>query len=194
MERLADGTYVVMDFEFNYPNTNFRSERNGIRLTEEIIEIGAVKLDGALREVDRFSCYVRPTVYTRMNNEVRKLTDITEEMILNGRAFEDAIPDFLSWCGEDAVFITWSENDIIQLEDNLLYHGLSIEGLPECYDIQLMFDDQITQEDRSFALTYALWKLGIEPESAHDALNDALNTAAVLRKLDLSEGLEGYEV
>ena len=31
-------------------------------------------------------------------------------------------------------------------------------------------------------------------DSAHDALNDAANTAEVFRRLDLSEGLEGYEV
>ena len=39
-----------------------------------------------------------------------------------------------------------------------------------------------------------MWKFDIKPERSHDALNDAVNTVAVMRKLDFSEGLEGYEV
>ena len=57
-----------------------------------------------------------------------------------------------------------------------------------------MFDDQVTQEGRDFALSYAMWKMEIKPAPSHDALNDAINTAEVMRHLDLSEGLEGYEI
>ena len=71
---------------------------------------------------------------------------------------------------------------------------MSIENLPKCYDIQLMFDDQITQEDRDFALSYAMWKMDIKPAPSHDALNDAINTAEVMRRLDFSKGLDEYEV
>ena len=53
-------------------------------------------------------------------------------------------------------------------------------------------NDQITQEDRSFALSYAMWKFDIKPERSHDALNDAI--IEVMKKLDLSEGLDGYEI
>ena len=73
-------------------------------------------------------------------------------------------------------------------------HEMDIDVLPECYDAQIIFDDQITQEDRSFALSYAMWKFDIKPERSHDALNDAINTVAVMKKLDFSEGLEGYEI
>jgi len=39
-----------------------------------------------------------------------------------------------------------------------------------------------------------MWKFNIKPERSHDALNDAINTVAVMKKLDFSEGLEGYEI
>ena len=185
--------FIVMDLEFNCSNNNYVSEKNGIRLPNEIIEIGAVKLDDDLNEVDRFCSFIKPTVYSKMNTEVRKLTNITTDMIHSGIEFTEAIKEFLDWCG-DGSFVTWSESDIIMIEDNMLYHGLEIDGLPRCFDIQPMFSDQIMDEDRNYALTYALWKLGITPAIAHDALNDALNTAEVLRKLDLSEGLDDYEV
>ena len=185
--------YIVMDLELNCSNNSYVSEKNGIRLPNEIIEIGAVKLDENLKEMDRFCLYIKPTVYTKINTEVRKLTDITTEMIQEGEPFPEAIASFFEWC-EDGEFITWSENDIIMIEDNMVYHGLGIEDLPPCYDIQPMFSDQIMDDDRQYALTYALWKLDIKPEIAHDALNDAVNTAEVLRRLDLSNGLDEYEI
>ncbi len=193
--------YIVMDLEFNYPETRYRSERNGIRLNEEITEIGAVKLDDDLNEVDRYQCYVKPTAYARMNKKVEEVTEITTDMMWQGKPFEEAATEFLAWCnagspgsGSEPVFITWSGTDIVVFEDNMLYHGMDIDDLPECYDIQLMFDDQVTQDGRNAALSYAIWKFGIKMDSAHDALNDAANTAEVFRRLDLSEGLEGYEV
>ncbi|MBQ1825831.1 MAG: exonuclease domain-containing protein [Firmicutes bacterium] len=186
--------YIIMDLEFNYPMTRYRSEENGIRLNQEIIEIGAVKLNERLEQTDSFCTFVRPSAYPKMNKDVEELTEITTDMIQAGKPFTEAVADFLEWCGEDPVFVTWSDNDIISLEDNMLYHGLEIEDLPRCFDIQLMFDDQMTQEDRDFALSYAMWKMDIKPAPSHDALNDAINTAEVMRHLDMSEGLEEYEV
>ena len=186
--------YIIMDLEFNYPMTRYRSEENGIRLNQEIIEIGAVKLNERLEQTDSFCAFVRPSAYPKMNKDVEELTEITTDMIQAGKRFPAAVADFLEWCGEDPVFVTWSDNDIISLEDNMLYHGLEIEDLPRCFDIQLMFDDQVTQEDRDFALSYAMWKMDIKPAPSHDALNDAINTAEVMRHLDMSEGLEEYEV
>lgn len=186
--------YIVMDLEFNYPATRFRSEQNGIRLTQEIIQIGAVKLNEGLEQTDSFCAFVKPTAYPKMNRDVQELTEITTEMIHSGKPFPETVEDFLKWCGEDPVFITWSDNDIISLEDNMLYHGMEIGDLPRCFDIQLMFDDQVTQEGRDFALSYAMWNMDIKPAPSHDALNDAINTAEVMRRLNLSEGLEEYEV
>ena len=187
-------TFIVMDLEMNNSGTRFISEKNGILLGAEIIEIGAVKLGPDLEVTGEYRSFVKPTAYPKVNSEVRELTGITTKQIWEGELFPDALDAFLKWCGDDAVFITWSVNDINVLEDNMLYHGMDIEDLPLCYDIQLMFDDQVTQEGRDFALTYAMWKFGIEPAKSHDALNDAINTAEVLRRLDLSEGLEEYEV
>jgi len=193
--------YIVMDLELNHSNNRYVSERNGIRLANEIVEIGAVKLDSDLKETDRYCRFVKPSAYAKMNGEVKELTEITTDMIQSGLPFPEAAKEFLAWCGEDSAFVTWSENDINMMEDNLLYHGLPIEGLPRCFDIQPLFGDLIMDEDRSYALSYALWKLDITPEPSHDALNDALNTAEVMRVLCRDEDggndlgiLEDYEI
>ncbi len=185
--------YVVMDLEWNQSSTRYRAERNGIRLSGEIIQIGAVRVDGDMQILEQYCQIVKPECYQKMNRDVTELNDITDEMIAGGRPFGEVIREFLDWCG-DRPFLTWSENDIIMIEDNMLFHGLAIDGLPRCYDMQILFDDQITQEDRSFALSYAMWKFGIKPQRSHDALNDAINTVEVIRRLDLSQGFEDYEI
>ncbi len=185
--------YIVMDLEWNQSNTRYRAERNGVRLEGEIVEIGAVRVNENMEILERYCEFIKPECYKKMNRRVTELTDITNDMVDHARPFAEVMTEFLSWCGEDA-FLTWSENDIIMIEDNMLFHGMSIDDLPRCFDMQLLFDDQITQEDRSFALSYAMWKLDIKPERSHDALNDAINTVEVLRRLDLSEGFEEYEI
>ena len=187
--------YVVMDLEFNFPRkASLRSENNGILLESEIIEIGAVRLNESLEQEDEFCSFIKPTAYKTINDEVKKVTGITTDMMWGGGDFQAVVDEFLKWCGDDYAFVTWSNNDIFTLEDNMLYHGMDIEDLPECYDVQPMFDDQISMNERNMALNYAIWKLGIKVsgDHLHDALCDALETVEVMKKLDLSEGLDEY--
>ena len=55
------------------------------------------------------------------------------------------------------------------------------------FDAQLMFDFQETMDDRNYSLDYAVYYFGIKGIKAHDALNDARDTAAVIRRLDLND-------
>ena len=191
-----DMNYIVIDLEWNQPLSPQRMIREPFNLGGEIIQIGAVKIDNLqeLNITDRYSEIVRPVFYTKMNKHVTEVTEMTDDDLTQGRPFTEVCAEFLEWCGDDYSFITWGDADIFMLEDNMSIHEMDIEVLPECYDAQVVFDDQITQEDRSFALSYAMWKFDIKPERSHDALNDAINTVAVMKKLDLSEGLEGYEI
>ena len=192
---ITDATeYVVFDLEWNRPTTRYRAKNNGVKLKGEIIQIGAIKLNQKLEVIDEFDIYVKPQVYHKMLKEITQITDITNDMLNEGVPFQQAVKMFLDWCGEDYVFCSWSANDILRLEENMLYYNMEIDDLPECYDMQYMFDDQITMDGRDFALSYAMWKLNIKPKRAHSALNDAINTASVMRFLDFSSGLEAYAV
>lgn len=114
-------------------------------------------------------------------------------MLQDEAPFAEVIKVFLDWCGEDCVFISWNLNDIIRLEDKMLFYGLNTESLPnDCYDMQLLFDNQVAMEDRNFALSYVMWKMGKKPDMSHDALNDAMNTLKVMKHLDFSEEIEEY--
>ena len=59
--------------------------------------------------------------------------------------------------------------------------------IPEEFDAQLMFDFQETMEDKNYSLDYAMYYFNLKGIKAHDALNDARDTAAGIRKLDLND-------
>ncbi len=186
--------YIVLDMEWNRPTHRKSMRRDGIALSGDIIQIGAVKTDENLQAIDTFSILVKPTYYTKMNKDVSELTGITKDMLDEAKSFPEAMEEFLTWAGDDSDLLTWSGNDIEMLWRNMYFYDMDFERVPGCYDMQIMFDDQVTDEGRDFALSYAIWKLGIKPRIAHDALNDALNTLEVIRRLDFSEGYMQYAV
>ena len=188
--------YIVLDLEWNQPLSPQRMVRDPFKLSGEIIQFGAVRIDDLqnLNILERYSEIVKPVFYTKMNKHVTEVTELADDDLNTGRPFTEVCQEFLRWCGDDYAFITWGDADIYMLEDNMNIHEMDIDVLSECYNVQLVFDDQITQDGKDNALSYAMWRFEIKPNRSHDALNDAMNTVEVMRKLDFSEGLEGYEV
>ena len=179
--------YIVLDLEWNMPEIRGQFKRSPIILHGEIIQIGAVKLNEELEEIDSFDAIIKPEFYVKMNREIGELTSISNEDLENGISFKEAIKVFQDWLGLDYILITWGTNDRLMLEENLIVHNLDCEWIPEHYDAQLMFDYQETMEDRNFSLDYAMYYFDIKGIKAHHALNDARDTAAVIRNLNLSE-------
>ena len=188
---------IVLDMEWNSPTNRYHKTENGITLRSDIIQIGAVKVDRNLQQISTYNALMHPETYQKMNPHVIEVTEITDDMLVGKPTFRETAPGFLDWCGPNAAFFTWSTSDIDELADNLTFYGLDheIDRLPRCFDMQPMFDDQITMDGRDFALSYAIWKLDIDQSGlAHNAFSDALNTLAVMKHLDFSEGIEYYEV
>ena len=95
--------YVVVDFEWNQACYGKGSENRKIPF--EIIEIGAVKLDENLKEIDRFSRTIRPKVYKKLHYITRDLTGITQEELCASDPFSYVLVDFMLWCGKDYIFL-----------------------------------------------------------------------------------------
>ena len=157
----------------------------------EIIQIGAVKLDCDKEIIGRFSEVIKPESITEMNKTVSRLTGITDEVIASGKPFAEVMEKFRDWCGEAFVFLIWGYYDIRILKSNMSFHGLDLSWLPAYYNIQMIFCEQNNMERRQYSLAYALEFCGIELDAElHDAMNDAEYTALVCRKLDLEKGIE----
>lgn len=179
--------YIVLDMEWNRPEHSVRLVKNPIVLHGEIIQIGAVMLNEQMEEIKSFEVKIHPKFYTKMNKKIAELTSISDKDLENGVPFAGAIEQFRKWCGTDSILLTWGPCDIEMLEENLIMHELDCGWIPENFDAQLMFDYQETMENRDYSLDYAVYYFGIRGIKAHDALNDARDTAEVIRRLDLNE-------
>ncbi len=185
-------TYILMDMEWNQSMSPKSVVTKPVRLVGEIVQIGAIKLDSDFRPVDTFKINIRPKYYTHMHWKVKKITGLSDADLSDGKEFAAAMSEFLGWCGDDFVFLTWGFDDAPMLRDNMLLHRLDPSVLPLTYNVQLMFNAQVTHENNQCGLSKAL-ELVDEPElTAHDALHDAMNTARVCRHLDMKKGIAEY--
>lgn len=182
--------YIVLDMEWNRPVSRNKKITSPVVLNGEIIQIGAVKLNERLEEIGCIDLKIKPVFYKKIHKDVEKLTSITDSDLADGLSFREAAERLKSWCGDDSVLLTWGPCDIRVLERNLIMHNLDCSWIPEAFDAQLMFDFQETMEDRPFSLDYAMYYFDLRGTKAHDALNDARDTAAVIRELNLEEFIQ----
>ena len=185
--------YIVLDMEWNQPYSKQDMVKNPILFHGEIIQIGAVKLDENFKIIKNFKILVKPKYYQRMHRKVEKLTHITKEQLKYGFPFPLAFKHFKRWCGDDFVFITWGSDDIEMLKENLMMHQLKDDWIPKTYNLQLLFDQQISKQYRQISLTNAMELLQVKSLEAHDALNDAQNTAVICTYLDMQKGMAEYD-
>ena len=186
-------TYIVLDMEWNQPFDARHMIRKPIKLIGEIIQIGAVKLDSTFKTIDTFKILVAPQYYTRMHKKVEKLTHISNDDLKYGLSFEQAISHFQKWCGNDFSFITWGWDDIGILQDNMRLYEIDSSWVPMTYNLQPIYNDQISKEGRQASLVEAMEKLNLNAAEAHDALNDARNTAQICLHLDMAYGFKIYD-
>ena len=180
-------TPIVIDLEWNQPLKG-RAPVDGLK--DEIIQIGAAKIDLQGQVTDTFSRIVKPVYYTRLNKDVSELTLLTDADLETGLPFAQAIDALRAWCGEDFAFLSWSATDAYVLSRNCEKFAYGTDWIPPFYDAQLMFDDLEMQEDRSWPLNYALYHFQERPDGAHNALADVLSTVLVLKHLDLEQALK----
>jgi len=164
----------------------------------EVIEIGAAKLDDGFRLIDTVSILVRPQIDRKLRGRTKSLTHITNEDVSGGKVFEQAIAEFANWVGdEDNTFLTWGDGDIRVLSKNNDY----FTGSPELNFMKNYADAQKyvqafikTEGNQQIGLAAACEKMGINPEefSHHRALDDSLMTVECIKKVFDEEKLKKY--
>lgn len=185
--------YIVLDLEWNQALYGKKMIKSPVLLHGEIIQIGAVKLDENFNVLKTFKIMVSPKYYTKMHKKVMKLTNITEDDLKFGFPFPFALKHFKKWCGEDFAFLTWGNDDLGILKDNIILHALTDEWLPQTYDLQLIFGYHIGDCRKQVSLSNAIELVQEEAFDAHDALNDAQSTAKICKHLDMEQYLMKYD-
>ena len=173
--------HVVVDLEMNPVSREFREVR--LKLNEEVIEIGAVRLDENFQQEAEFQCYVKPE-YGPIKKHITSLTGITQAMVADKKTYAACFQDFVDWVGEEETKIySWSMSDIKQLRSECRYKlpDFDIGWLNARWvDLQQEFDDRLGLHN-SLALKHALGAMDHKFEGTqHTALADAINTSAIL--------------
>ncbi len=185
--------YIILDLEWN--NAYCKKKKGFIN---EIIEIGAVKMDENLNITDTFSMFIKAQLGKKLHSRVKELTNITNDDISNGTPFSQTMALFRKWsAGSDNVILTWGDTDIRVLIENFRYfNGISfIPFLSNYVNLQKYAQAfmNISKADQ-IGLSAAAEKLGIDVESysLHRALDDSLLTADLFKKIYNKQMLLSY--
>ncbi|PAB61017.1 3'-5' exonuclease [Anaeromicrobium sediminis] len=179
--------YIVADCEWNYMH-RMKGFWPNKKMPNEIIEIGATKINSdTLQIVDTFRTYVKPKLYSRLNPQVTKLSNITKADLEYGVGFLRALELFKKWMGSDVTFCVWGTNDIIEIKRNVSFHDpqVKLDFVEKYVDVQKLFQlCIIPSEKNSISLVGASELLDIfEEGNIHNALIDAKITARILIQL-----------
>lgn len=183
--------HIMIDLEMNKIEKQYRDQ---YKLSSELIEIGAVRLDEHFQIVEHYQTYVSPD-YGKMNPKIIQLTGITDEKLGGAPRFFEAMDDFARWIGaEPAQFYSWSMSDIHQFKTEAEfkeYHGEIISRMAANWnDFQQEYSELLGIE-KKIKLKQAVAAADYEFTGAeHTALADAVNTAEILR---LSKNKEEFE-
>ena len=165
-----------------------------IHLRGEIIQIGAVRLNDDWTPGEEFQIDVKPVYFNKMHYKVKKLTGIDSARLKDACGFKEAFEQFREFCGEDCTFYTWGYDDKGIMEQNIIIHDLDWDWIRGWVNLQIIYNMQTEGDSNQKSLSAAMEHFEIEQTRvAHDALGDAYNTALVCSRLDMVNGLAGYE-
>jgi len=187
--------YIVLDMEWNQNGFHQKCpvNKDGVTLRNEIIQIGAVKLDSKLQHAGTFKADIRLPRDRRLNKYVARVVQVEEKDLRQGDSFPDAIRRFRRWCGVRPVFLTWGFDDIPVLDHNLSYYGINTRWTRRWYNAQMLYAWQHLEQKQQVSLMRAVEDFNFFPcLPAHDALNDALYASMICQKLDVTGGIGAY--
>jgi 3'-5' exoribonuclease 1 len=183
--------YIIVDLESTCWE-NDRSRQN------EIIEIGAVKLDENLNIVSEFQTFVKPKLHPVLSDFCKKLTSIRQEDVDQAPSFKEALKAFHEWMGEDYWLCSWGFYDKKQLKMDCELHKLPTGWLRNHISIKHQHGKMVVEElraagkpqsqikrfERGVGMETALKMLNIPLEGTHHrGIDDARNIAKIFVKI-----------
>lgn len=176
--------YIVIDLEWN---GSWSKKAHGY--FNEIIEVGAVKVNEQMKVLDEFRAAIKPVVSKKLSNIVTDLTNITAEELEDGTTFMGMMRQLTKWMGkEPTAVLTWSTTDLMVLMENCRFFTgrQEIPFLKNYMDFQVYAQKRMgVDTSQQLGLARAGEMLGIPEDnmSLHRALDDSKLTAAILQKV-----------
>lgn len=161
---------------------------DGIQYVNEIIEIGAVLLEGgSLKELDEFQVFVKPQQNTVLTDFCKKLTHITQSNVDNAANFQKVYREFIDYFNlqgrSEPVFASWGNYDRNQITSDCSRHALLYPFRKENHlNIKTHVAKLMNVAPRSVGKMLSF--LGMEFDGVqHRALDDTKNIARIMREV-----------
>ncbi len=152
---------------------------------QEIIEIGAFRINPYGEVRGKFNRFVKPVVHPVLSPFCRQLTTITQEDVNRAKTFPDVIEEFMDWARideDDYVLCSWGSFDRRMLVNDCVLHRLD----PEWAERHVNLKEQYRQMKRlrsSIGLKRAVEREDIEFTGIHHrGISDAENLAKLFLK------------
>ena len=187
---------IVFDLEWNMGNAPKTFNYHGAELTlrGEIIQIGAVRVDENGDVLDTFEMTLRPRIFRKLHWRIAEVTGLSQGDLEAGVPIAEGLRRFQKWAGPDAEFAEWGLDDVPVLKQNLFLYNMDESWPSRWYDLQQIFLKNFPRgEGEGLTLESVVDRLGIEHDGDfHNALDDALYTTKICRRLPLAQGIAEY--
>jgi 3'-5' exoribonuclease 1 len=139
---------------------------------QEIIEIGAVMVDGYGDEISRFNRFVRPILNTNLSAFCQELTSIRQQDVDRANTFAD----------EDYLLCSWGSFDKKMLIQDSLLHKMETEWAEPHINLKQQYTD-LKRLRKPCGLKAAVEREGFDFTGAHHrGIDDAVNLAKIFVK------------
>ena len=169
--------YIIFDLEA----TCWENDRTK---TNEIIEIGAIKISENRDVLGEFNAFVKPIVNPKLSEFCKKLTSITQTDVNEAHLFPQVISDFLRWINikEDYLLCSWGHYDKHQLIQDSKVHSLSADWASKHISLKHKYR-QIKNLSRPIGMKGALKmeRMGLDG-THHRGIDDARNISKIFLK------------
>lgn len=164
--------YIIFDLEAT-------CEKNNRNFPNEIIEIGAIKINEQREVVDTFDTFVKPKVNPILTEFCKELTSITQEDVDSAKLFPIVIKDFREWIGDEPFTLcSWGFYDKKQIEKDSIRHGLSHSWVKNHVSLKHQFAD--IKGIRPCGMEKALRILNLPLDGTHHrGIDDAKNIGKI---------------
>ena len=177
--------YIILDLEATCYERGEKPEG----FVNEIIEIGAVKVDENYEYIDEYCKFLKPKNHPIISKFCNELTTITQEDIDKAEDARDVLIDFFEWCKEDGkevVYVSWGFYDKNQFKYDLRINKLDKEIINDSNHISFKHLYGKVNRVKPMGLKKACYREKIDFEGTHHrGIDDAKNILKVLKSSNI---------
>jgi len=149
---------------------------------QEIIEIGAVKVNPYGEQLGTFNRFVKPYVNTKLSAFCTELTSIEQSQVDAGCHFPTVLDEFQDWAEvdvDDYTLVSWGKEDQRLLRNDCALHNLEYDWLKPHMDLKLAYKS-LKRLSKPTGLAKTIVREGLEFDGQpHRAIYDAINTGKI---------------